>query len=104
MQQFDFDYWSALYEDDPEEFETRRKQMIKSQIETAPIDYQQRLKGLMFEVDNQRTLSKNALDSCIKISGMMWKSLSELQTRMTSGATPQQQEAAVVIPLRANQS
>jgi len=78
IEDFDFIKWKELHENDPEAFEQKRKNLLESTIDSAPQEYQQRLKGIMFQVDAARNKSNNPLQSCIAISDMMHKTLSDL--------------------------
>jgi len=75
---FDFDEWHALNKESPEKFELKRKQACQQFIQNAPLKYQQRLKGLLFQIDMQRRKSANPMDSCIRLSGLMWDSFYDL--------------------------
>nr|WP_256435606.1 DUF3135 domain-containing protein [Aliikangiella sp. G2MR2-5] len=77
--EFNFTEWMTLNEEDPEAFEQRRLKWINQTIEAAPEDYQQRLRGLMFQVDMKRKQAKNPLQACILISQMMWQSTADLK-------------------------
>lgn len=76
--EFDFDYWKTLFEDDPATFETKRKEMVEGFIQSAPTEYQQRLNGIMFQIDIVRLKTKSPIECCAEISIMMRKSLSDL--------------------------
>lgn len=85
---FDFDEWAALYRNDPQAFEQRRQQWCKHLISSAPTGYQRRLNGLLFQIDMEKQRSSNAMDSCLKLSRLMWDSFhhmrEELQSLMTT--------------------
>jgi hypothetical protein len=70
---FNFDEWTSLAKVAPEKFEQRRSECITSLIEnTGRKD--QRLQGLQFRIDMERTLARTAMKSCLKISSLMWDS------------------------------
>lgn len=71
----DFDEWARLAKTDPEEFETRRREIIESTIARNPTGRQQRLRSLQWKIDQIRTLSPTPISACVKISNMMWDSL-----------------------------
>ena len=69
---FDFDYWSRLYQDSPEEFENKRKELIQNLIQNC---YNQRkLKGMQFRLDMERKLKKHPMGSCLSFSNLMFES------------------------------
>ncbi len=74
---FDFDHWATLAKTDPEGFERKRSEVIQSHIDNSPEHLRQRLKGLQWQVDSVRQTSSNPMAACLKISGMMWKSVLE---------------------------
>lgn len=75
----DFDSWfdtmKAMAESDPQAFEAMRQQMIDEVIEEAPEAHKRRLVGLQWRVDQERKLAKNPLAACIRISDLMWDSV-----------------------------
>lgn len=76
---FDFSTWKTLYEADPQAFEQRRQQVIDEFIQAAPVEYQQRLNGLMFRVNAVRGRSSNPMHACLEISKLMWNSVADLK-------------------------
>jgi len=72
----DFEDWSALARSDPEQFEARRSQVIQAFIQDAPAEKRARLRGLQWQIDQVRALSGTPLGACVRISRMMWESLS----------------------------
>jgi len=79
---FDFDEWAALYKDDPEAFEDRCQQWNEQLVDSAPISYQRRLSGLLFQINMEKKRSSNAIDSCLRISGLMWGKFHELNIEL----------------------
>lgn len=79
---FDFDEWQELYQTSPEEFEARRLQWCEQIIKDAPQDYQRRLSGLLFQINMEKRRSKNPMDSCLRVSGLMWNKLLELRSEL----------------------
>jgi len=75
----DFDHWfdtmMSMAKDDPEGFEHLRQQMINAVIDDAPEDSRRRLIGLQWRVDQERRLAKTPMGACIRISNMMWESV-----------------------------
>lgn len=74
--QFDFDALGAMAADDPESFEMLRLAAINKLIESAPVEKRERLRRLQWRIDQERRLARNPLNACIRISRMMWNSLS----------------------------
>lgn len=72
----DFEDWSALARRDPAQFEARRNQVIEAFIQGAPMEKRARLRGLQWQIDQVRALSGSPLGACVRISRMMWDSLS----------------------------
>lgn len=64
---------------DPDALERLRQEYIQAAINMAPEAYRHRLKGLQFQIDGQRRVSKNSMSACINISKMMHESLYQLQ-------------------------
>lgn len=89
---FDFDDWMALHARDPEAFEARRQAWVDQVIDSAPVEYQRRLRGLMFQVDMERRRSSNPMDACLRISSLMWDKFGDLKSHLNAMANPQQSE------------
>ncbi len=79
---FDFDEWAALHKEDPDAFEARRVEWSQQLIENAPPAYQRRLSGLLFQINMEKQRSANAVDSCIKISRLMWDRFHHLRQEL----------------------
>lgn len=77
---FEFDEWARLAKEDPDAFERRRKAAIEAVIASAPMAEQQRLRGLQFRIDMERSRASTPLSACIRINRMMWDSFTELRT------------------------
>lgn len=68
-----FDTLKSLAIDSPEELEALRLKLTRELIESAKtIESKRRLEGLNFKIEMNRKISKNSLQSCLKISKMMW--------------------------------
>lgn len=76
---FDFESWARLARDDPQEFERRRQAEIEAVIAQARPEAQQRLRGLQFRIDLERSRSDSPLGACIRVNRMMWESFTELR-------------------------
>lgn len=86
---FDFDFWKELYESDPDMFEVKRAELIKSEIAKAPLQLQRRLNGIQFELDAKRSLSDSPLESCMQMSSQMWDSFDLMRTHLNALARPE---------------
>lgn len=69
--EFDFDYWMKLAESDPETFESERRETLEELIHSMPEEYHRRLRQLQWKIDTIRQVSRNPLDSCIRISNLL---------------------------------
>ena len=75
---------SELAENSPEQLEFILRENINALIETTSGSHKRRLQGLQFQVDVQRKLAKNPIDSCIRISRMMHDSFLELNRALAN--------------------
>lgn len=92
-----FDELVKLAQTDPEALEALRQQHVSRLIDNAPEAYQQRLKGLQFQIDAHRKIHAGSpLGSCMKISQMMHESFAELRgwLNQISGANDPLREIA----------
>ncbi len=95
---FDFDEWLELHRRDPEAFEARRLEWSQNLIDNAPQAYQRRLSGLLFQINMHKQRSANAMDSCIRLSGLMWDKLHELREELQRFVALPVQELQPAIP------
>ena len=79
---FDFDEWVALNKEDPEAFERRRIEWSRQLINNASPSCQRRLSGLLFQINMEKRRSANAMDSCIKLSRLMWEKFHQLRDEL----------------------
>jgi len=61
------EFLSQLMRDDPLAYESFRRELIESLIDSAPARSKQRLRGIQFRVDSLRRLSGTALGSTLRI-------------------------------------
>lgn len=73
--EFDFDDWARLAADDPDAFETRRRAAIEDALERVPAERRERLRRLQWRIDRTRDHAPSALSACIRLSNMMWNSV-----------------------------
>ena len=78
----DFDTLKYLNEHSPEKVECILRANIAQIFENASGKNLRRLKGLQFQIDAQRQLSKNPMDSCLRVSRMMHDSFLELNAAL----------------------
>ena len=71
----EFDDWAELAQSDPAAFEARRKQAIEELIQRMPEHKQQRMRCLQWKIDQVRDRAKTPMAACIKLSELMWDSL-----------------------------
>jgi hypothetical protein len=69
---------SKLARDDPQTFESFRRELVDTFIESAPERLKPRLSGIQFRVDHERRLSRSALGATVRIYELMWKSFLRL--------------------------
>lgn len=75
---------SELAENSPDKLELILRENIAALIEQASGNQRRRLQGLQFQIDVQRQLAKNPMDSCIRISKMMHDSFIELDKALAN--------------------
>jgi len=101
-----FDQWHELAKSDPERFEAMREALVNEALAKMPTQRRDRLRGLQWRIDTIRQHSQSPLGCCIRISEMMWDSLSHnyglLNLRQHLFDTPQVpfqgQTSATIIP------
>ena len=78
----DFNTLRQMAEQNPAALERLRLEKINNLIESAPEAYRHRLRGLQFQIDAQRRIAKNPLQSCLNISRMMHDSFHKLREKL----------------------
>ncbi len=73
-----------LAENSPDKLELILRANIAILIEKTSGRQRRRLQGLQFQIDVQRKLAKNSVDSCVRISRMMHDSFIELNRALTN--------------------
>jgi len=68
------EYLAQLAHDDPQAFESLRRELIENAIRRAPERLQLRLRQLQFRIDSVRRLARTPLGALIKMQSMMWDS------------------------------
>jgi hypothetical protein len=75
-----FDHLVSLAKKDPQALEALRQVQVEKLINNAPEEYQQRLRGIQFQIDAHRQLHANSpMGSCLKISELMHESFADLR-------------------------
>lgn len=106
--EYNFDYWSNLFKQDPEEFERRRAEEIDKVIASShSAEMSHRLRRLQWSIDAERALSKNPLDALVKVQNRMWESFYKmndaLQELVGNEAPPAVKRQGKVIPITRKQ-
>ena len=65
---------ARLARDDPEAYESFRREMIQTFIDSAPARLKSRLTGIQFRVEGLRRLSPSGLGATVRIYELMWES------------------------------
>ncbi|MFV1983996.1 MAG: DUF3135 domain-containing protein [Thiohalomonadales bacterium] len=87
--EFDFDMLVMLAENDPDDFEDFRQELINDYIKSLPQERQHRMECLQWRIDGTRNQSKNALSACMAITEMMWQSFEQLNTLFMEMKNPE---------------
>lgn len=82
MDDFSFDEWAKLYENDPVEFERRRKDLLEKEILKYPIETRHKLRLLQVQCDGIRN-SCSPLEATAIMTTMASNKLSELVAPLT---------------------
>ncbi len=102
----DFDRLVELASTDPDGLENLRHSLIEDFIERAPQSQRRRLKGLQFVIDMERRRAKNPVQSCIRMSQLMYDRVNDLRDTLSDFGLPSPNfvppSKAQVIPLFAN--
>jgi len=71
---FNFDEWVKLAQQDTEIFEKKRSEYLKNFIDQVPEKYHERMVGIQWVLDMERSLSPTPMASCLKMYNQMWDS------------------------------
>ena len=80
-----FDDWASCATSDPERFEALRLAAIEAVIAQAPPERRPRLRRLQWRIEQERRLARSPMGACVRLSQMMWRSVSGpggLQSRL----------------------
>ena len=86
--EFDFQKWATLAREDGAEFERQRRAAIDQLIGSASPAQQQRLRGLQFRIDLERSRSSTALGACVRMNTLMWASFARLRNELNGLTGP----------------
>lgn len=108
-EEFDFQSWVKLAQDNPEAFEQLRQKRIEEAIRHHPGD-QFKLRGLQWRIDAERGCSATPLKSCIRLTSQMWDSFYMMRDKLNDAMAllrnPQvvqsapNRDSALVLPFR----
>lgn len=87
---FDFEEWARLAREDPAAFEQRRREAVQAVIASAPEHLHQRLHGLQFRLDLERSRSSTPLGACVRLNSLMWAGFHRLRHELNAAAHPGQ--------------
>lgn len=93
----EFDRLTTMAQQNPEQLEALRRQMIEETISQADESMQRKLHGLQFHIDMEIRRAKTPMAACVKISEMMHGSLSNLRSALNDQSN---QEESTVITTR----
>ncbi|MCC7549430.1 MAG: DUF3135 domain-containing protein [Burkholderiales bacterium] len=79
---FEPEYWLKLAQEDPQEFERARLQVIEDLIASAPPAMQDRLRGLQCRIDLERRKAKTPLGAAIRLQSLMWDRFESLRAAL----------------------
>lgn len=78
-----FDTLKQLAQKNPEALEDLRLSLTQEVIDCARSNEQKRrLEGLKFKIDMNRRKAKNPMQSCLKLSQLMWDSALDMSDKM----------------------
>ena len=99
-----FEQFKDLYQEDPDEFEAQRDQLIRETIESFPEESRQRAYGLQFTIDAQLSKYKDPLVRMNKMVEIFWEQFAVFQSAVTDPKKfceeKEEAEPAKVIPFR----
>lgn len=77
-----FDALVELAAKDPDGLEQLRHVMVEDIIARAPHTQRRRLEGLQFTIDMERRRAKNPVQSCMRMTQLMYDRVSDLQNSL----------------------
>ena len=107
--EFDPAYWQKLAQDDPHAFECARLEAIETLIAAAPLDIQDRLRGLQCRIDLERRKARTPMGAALRLQSLMWDRFESLRAVLndvgdpdSNGLTPEatRRPSARIIPFQ----
>ena len=89
----DFDALKMLAVTDPDQLDSLQRNMNDQLIDSAPDSIRDRLRGILFQIDMQRRLSKDSMQLCEKISEIMHDSVRDLRDALTKDSGSRKSKA-----------
>jgi hypothetical protein len=86
--QFEFDEWTRLARENPDEFERRRSAAIEAVIARASPELAPRLRGLQFRLDVERLKARTPLGAAVRMQALMWEQFEQLRTALNQLTAP----------------
>ncbi len=92
---FDFDEWATLHQQNPAEFEKRRRAVMEDIIASAPMsdEAKQRIRTAVLAAP----ASSDPMENMMSAQRLMWQSFSELQGQMKELHVAQGQDGQISI-------
>jgi len=94
----DFETLIELSKTDPRALDRIKQEASAALIDEAPAKYQQRLRGLQFQIDMEVRKAKSPMEGCIRISQLMQESLSKLRSSLNNISQDQPLHLVVEAP------
>ncbi len=88
LEQYTFDEWCRLHEEDPRRFDLYRLKLLDDLIAAAPPASRPRLRGLMFKMEGESRRCKNPLHYNLRLSAMMMEMLDEMRRQLARLCAP----------------
>ena len=82
MEDFSFDEWARLYEEDPVAYERKRKEILEAEILKAPVEQRGKLRLMQMQCDAMHT-SMSPMEATVEMTKLATKKLQELKTPLT---------------------
>ena len=88
LEQFTFDQWCRLHQQDSRRFDRYRLKLLHDLIAAAPPASRPRLQGLMFKMEGESRRCKNPLHYNLRLSAMMMEMLDEMRQQLARLCAP----------------
>ena len=84
LENWTFDQWQKLHEQDSDLFEKTRQQLFTRLVHKAPTQQQQRLKGLLFTLEGEKRRSRSIAAEQARYLALMMDNLADLNEQLSS--------------------